>query len=310
MTIERIFEQRPARTYIVLDIESAVTDESGHKRYQAMERWAPTSDDQSVRRGYKRGEDPLRTPRWPFQTLVTASVMVLVEHPDGNIDVSRFVTLSQPDHDEGQVIEGVLQVLAEAPAGAELVSWAGMLHDVPLLALGAMRHGLTLPKGWRWLGFGGNDPVRHLDFARVMTGGFKMKPVHMAEVLASLAIPAKISIPAFAVARMIYAGEWNSVQEACEGDVVSTALLLAHWRKLHDPSADIDAVEDRILRRVIELRVGRGYVVELEARRAARFRQKFLTAANDAAVLAPSLGKGQGSTRWGGGAITARSNIA
>src|SRR3569623_234400 len=105
--------------------------------------------------------------------------MVLVEHPDGNIDVSRFVTLSQPDHDARAVVAGLLQVLADAPEGAELVSWAGMLHDVPLLTLGAMRHGLTLPKGWGWLGFGGNDPVRHLDFARTTTGGFKMKPVHL-----------------------------------------------------------------------------------------------------------------------------------
>lgn len=290
MKTEGIVEKRPARSFVVLDLESAVTDESGHKRYQAMERWDSRSEEGDGRRGYKRSEDPLRTPRWPFQTIVTASLMVLVEHPDGNIEVSRFVTLSNPDHDERQVIEGVLQVLAEAPAGAELVTWAGMVHDVPMLTLGAMRHGLTLPRGWRWLGFGGNDPVRHLDFARLMTGGFKMKPVHMAEVLATLDIPAKITLPAFAVARHIYAGQWNSVQEACEVDVISTAFLLAHWRKLHDSRSDIDVVEDRLLRQVIELRAGRGYVSELEARRTARFQQKIKVAANDAAVLAPWLG--------------------
>ena len=290
MKTEGTFEPRRARSYVVLDIESAVIDESGHKRYQAMERWAPSGDDQPSRRGYTRSEDPLRTPRWPFQTLVTASVMVLAEHPDGNLEVSRFVTFSQPDHDERELIAGVLRILAEAPEGAELVSWAGMIHDAPMLTLGAMRHGLTLPKGWRWLGFGGNDPVRHLDFARVMTGGFKMKPVHLSEVLATLDIPAKVSLPAFAVARQIYAGQWNLVQEACEGDVISTALLLVHWRKLHDSRCDIDAVEDRILRQVIELRAGRGYVSALEARRTARFQQKVKVAANDAAVLAPWLG--------------------
>ena len=289
MKIEGIFEPRKPRSYVVLDIESAVIDETGHKRYQAMERWAPSNDDQPSRRNYTRSEDPLRTPRWIFQTIVAAAVMVLVEHPDGNIDVSRFVTLSQPDHDERAVITGVLQVLADAPDGAELVSWAGMVHDVPMLALGAMRHGLTLPGGWRWMGFGGGDTVRHLDFARVMTGGFKMKPVHMAEVLASLDIPAKISVPAFAVARLIYAGQWDDVQEAVEGDVISTALLLVHWRRLHDPRADVAVVEDRILRHVIELRAGRGYVMALEARRAARFAEQLTTAANDATVLAPWL---------------------
>jgi hypothetical protein len=289
MKIDNPFEPRRPRSYVVLDIESAVTDETGHRRYQAMERYTPSNDDQPSRRGYKRSEDPLTTPRWPFQTIVTAAAMVLVEHPDGNIDVSRFVTLSQPDHDERAVIAGLLQVLADAPEGAELVSWAGMLHDVPLLTLGAMRHGLTLPKGWVWLGFGGNDPVRHLDFARTTTGGFKMKPVHMAEVLASLDIPAKISVPAFAVARLIYAGEWDAVQEACEGDVISTALLLGRWRQLHDPRANTFAVEERILRHVIELREGRGYTAALEMRLAARFSDALKNAANDATTLAPWL---------------------
>ena len=291
MKIDNPFEPRRLRSYVVLDIESAVIDETGHQRYQAMERYVPSNDDQPSRRGYKRHEDPLTTPRWPFQTIVTAAAMVLVEHQDGNIDVSRFVTLSQPDHDERAVVAGILQVLADAPEGTELVSWAGMLHDVPLLTLGAMRHGLTLPKGWGWLGFGGNDPVRHIDFARTTTGGFKMKPVHMAEILASLDIPAKISVPAFAVARMIYAGQWDAVQEACEGDVISTALLLARWRQLHDPRADAATVEDRILRRVAELRGGRGYVAALEARKATRFAEKFERAANDATVLAPWLAK-------------------
>src|SRR5690606_31612811 len=140
----------------------AVTDETGHKRYQAMERWVPKTADQPSRRGYTRGEDPLVSPRWPFQTIVTAAVMVLTEDQAGGISVTRFTTLSQPEHDERDIVAGILQVLEEAASHAELVSWAGMLHDVPMLTLAAMRHGLTLPKGWGWLGFGGNDTVRHL----------------------------------------------------------------------------------------------------------------------------------------------------
>ena len=66
-----------------------------------------------------------------------------------------------------------------------------------------------------------------------------MKPVHMAEVLAALDLPGKITIPAFAVADCIAAGQWEAVQSACEVDVISTALLLARWRMLHDGRASI-----------------------------------------------------------------------
>lgn len=286
MKSDYTFTPRRPRAYVVLDLESAVTDETGHKRYLGMERWSPRKGKPS-RRGYTRSEDPCLTPRWPFQTIVTASIMVLTENAEGGIDVARFTTLSQPDHDEREIVAGILQVLSEAPQEAELVSWAGMLHDCPMLSLAAMRHGLTLPKGWRWLGFGGNDPVRHLDFARTTTGGFKMKPVHMAEILASLDIPAKISVPPFAVAGLIYADQWNAVQEACEGDVISTALLLARWRQLHDDRANAQVVEDRILRQVIALRAGRGYTAALQARRRTHFESVFAATANDAEVLSP-----------------------
>ena len=71
--------------------------------------------------------------------------------------------------------------------------------------------------------------------------------------------------------------------------MISTALLLAHWRRLHDPRAEVEAVEDRILRRVVEMRAGRGYIAEIDARRVARFARQIKKAANDATVLAPWL---------------------
>ena len=285
MKIDTITEPRSPRAWIVLDIESAVLDESGHKRYQQMERWVP-NDAQPSRRGYTRGEDPLQTPRWIFQTITTACAMVLVEHEDGNADVTKFVTLSAPEHDERQIVEGLLQVLADAP-DADLVSWAASFHDLPMIVCAAMKHGLTLPSGWKWLAFGGDGRQRHVDFARVATANMKMKPIHQSELLAAFDIPAKISAPAFAVARLIEGGQWDLVQEQCEGDVISTALLLARWRKLHDPRLAADIAEDRILRRVIELRAGRGYIGALEARRAAQFRAQVARADNDAQVLAP-----------------------
>jgi 3'-5' exonuclease len=290
MNFDQNVTREPARSraFVILDIESAVIDETGHKRYLAMERWKPDGKAPS-RRGYKRGDDPLVCPRWPFQTITTASVMTLIEHVDGNTDVAAFDTYSAPDLNEREVTVGVIKSLAAAPTGAELVTFAGMMHDIPMCTLAAMRHGLTLPPAWRWLAFGGADRARHLDFARIMSGGMKMKPVHMAELLASLDIPAKISAPAFAMARHIYAGNWDLVQEGCEGDVISTALMLARWRGLIDPRAPMEAVEDRILRRIVELRPNRSYTKTLQARQGRKFARLLMEAANDMATLAPWL---------------------
>lgn len=281
-------KNRGPRSWIVLDLESAVLDGTAHKRYQAMERWVPAEGKPS-RRGYRRSEDPLSCPRWVFQTITTASLMLLVEDAQGGVDVTRFVTLSAPDHDERDVIAGILRVLADAPDDAEIVTWMGLAHDLPILINGCMRYGLTLPRGWGWLAHGGFHHTRHLDLARAYTAGMRMKPVHLAEVLAVLDIPGKITCPPFAVTNLIYAGGWEEVQSACEVDVISTALLLARWRRLTDPRAEADSVEDRILRRVIELRAGRGYIASLEAHRDRRFAAKREAAANDAHWLAPWL---------------------
>jgi len=292
MKIENPFEPRRPRSYVIVDLESAVLDEAGHQRYRAMERWIPGQDDGESRRNYTRAECPLKTPRWVFQTVVTASAMVLTEHEDGNVDVSRFVTLSAPDHDERDVIAGILQVLAEAPSNAEFVSWAGSFHDLPLIACAAMKHGLSLPANWGWIAFGGDGRVRHVDFARVLTGGFKMKPIHQAEYAAALDIPAKMTVAPFMVAKLINAGQFELVQEVCEGDVITLALLLARWRKLLDGRADIDVVEDRILRRIEQLREGRGYIPALQARRKTSFAKRVGKANNDAEVFAPWLSAG------------------
>lgn len=289
MKIDLPAAPRGPRSYIIIDIESAVMDDIGHRRYLAMERWSPRSDDQPSRRGYQRHEDPLKTPRWVFQRVVTASVMRLAEHPDGNVEIAAFDTFTAPDHDERGVIAGVLQALHDAPKGTELVSWGGAMHDLPVLLGAVLRHKLTLPHDWRWMAFGGDGRVHHVDFARVLTGGFKMKPIHQSEYAAALDIPAKLTAAPFMVTKLIDQGRWDMVAEICEGDVITGAFLLIRWRRLFDDRAEVDAAEDRLLRQICDLKPDRGYVVALQARRATRFAAQLTQAANDAAVLAPWL---------------------
>lgn len=284
--MRHITPARDPRAYVVIDLESAILDDAGHKRYLAMERWRPG-------RGGAPGErsksDAAMHPRWVFQTIVTASAMVLVEHEDGNLDVTSFVTLSAPDHDEREVVSGLLKVLGDAPEGAHLASWSAAMHDIPLLLCAAMKHGLTLPQGWGWMSFGGDGRHNHVDLARVLTGGFKIKPVHMAEYAAACGIPAKMSVAPFLATKLINQGAWDLVQEACEGDVITTALLLARWKRLRDRRTEAHVAEDRLLRQIIALREGRGYIAELRARRDASLKVRLARAANDAERLAPWL---------------------
>lgn len=276
------------RSWVIIDLESAVVDDTAHKRYQAMERWVPEPGKKS-RRGYKRSEDPNQTPRWVFQTVTTAVVMVLIEHQDGNVDIQRLETFSAPRHDEAAVISQLLKVLEDAPVGAELVTYGGRMHDVPILHMAAMRYGLTLPRGWEWIAFGGVGRTPHLDLGHITTGGSKMKQIHEAEVLAALNIPAKIVAPAWTVTKMIYAGAWDQVMEMCEGDVISTALMLVHWRKLFDPRTDVHVAKDRILRRVEALRPNRAYIPAFREYRGQLFAKQQAEAQAKIASLAPWL---------------------
>lgn len=272
----------PPRCYVVLDAESAVIDEAGHQRYREMERWRGEANEPESRRGYTRGEDPLQTPRWPFQTIVAVSALVLFEHCEGNIEVSRFETFAAPDLDERGILTGLHQLLSELPTGSEAVTWGGAWHDLPLLKIAAMRNGLSLPRNWQWMAWCGEGKANHIDLCRVLAGGSKMKPVHMAEYAASLHIPAKITAPPYAVAGLIKAGDFGSVAEVVEGDVVTLSLLLARWRKLLDAAARSDVAEDRILRQVEELRSTRRYIPALRAHREMLHRRMMREAANDA----------------------------
>jgi hypothetical protein len=287
MTFQTKSADRKPRSYIVIDLESAVVDDVAHRRYQAMERWTPERGKPS-RRGYQRGDDPLRTPRWVFQSIVTISAMVLVEHQDGGIGVSALESWSAAVFDERAMVQGLLDLFARYPE-AEIVTWGGAMHDLPILRLAAMRLCLTLPKSWGWLAFGYSRDARHLDLQQVATGGFKMKPIHQAEVLAALNLPGKITAAPFAIARLVYARNWKAVRDACECDVISTALLLAHWRQFHDGRTEVGLVVDRILRDVIERRPEAGYTPALQRHRHLLYTEQQAKAVDRMSVLAPWL---------------------
>jgi 3'-5' exonuclease len=276
------------RHYIIVDLESAVIDRKGHQRYLKMERFVPSADGVG-RRGREIKDDPLLTPRWVFQTIVTAVAMICREHEDGNIDVVQFETFSAPELDERGIVEGIFKLMARLPEDAEFVSYGGVWHDTPVLTAAALRHGLTIPPQWRFLAWGGDGRVRHVDLCRALTGNSKMKLVHLAEFAAMLDLPAKMTQAAYAAARLISEGDYVGVQEMCESDVITTALLFAGWKRLMDEKVPIGVAHDRILRHVEDLRSGRSYVPGLREWREKRFKAEIAVVTGERASLAPWL---------------------
>lgn len=257
------------RFYVFIDTESVVAEDE-HTRYQAIERFKPRPGQRdSGRRGQRGRNDPLTNPRWMFQEIKVASVLVCGTHEDGNIVPVLFETFSGSSLDEKAILEKLFAVIDPLPADAtELVSYGGIWADIPRLLIRAMKHDLTLPKAWAsWVPWGGQGRSGHIDLMRHLTASSKMTASHMAEFAAVIGLPAKMTAAPWAAADLIRRGEWQKVEEMCEADCVTTALLFARWRRSSGgPSADI--VEDRICRKIEEFCPGRSYTPALKARRA------------------------------------------
>lgn len=287
--LNEIKNERPQPgSFIVFDLETVVTDTRGHQAYLPMERYKPCAGSRS-RRGYAPQDDPLITPRWVFQSIVAASAMLLTQHPEGNLQIESFETWTAETHNEPAIVTALLNLMADVPQGTRLASWGGAWHDIPMLLRAAQTCGATLPAGWDWLSFGGDGRVAHVDLQRIVTGGSKMKLIHMAEYAAAVGVPAKITERPFAPARLYQEKAWEKLEEVVEGDVITTACLLARWKRLQDGRADIDTVTDRLLRQVAELKPGRGYLRVLAAYRTRHFQARVAQCTRDAAVLAPWL---------------------
>lgn len=259
--------EQKKRFYAIVDLESMVAEDE-HRQYQATERFRPRAGQRdSGRRGLRGANDPLTSPRWMFQQIMVATIMVCATHDDGNIVPSSLHTFTAADFDESSILEQLFTVVGDLPPGTELVTYGGCWADVPLVVVRAMKHGLTLPRPWKWMAWGGQGNVPHIDLMRVLTGSSKMKASHMAEFAAVCDIPAKMSAAPWSAAELIRRSEWDRVAEMGEADCITTALLFAAWRRLHEGGAGVEVVHDRIYREVETLCAGRRYIPIIKERR-------------------------------------------
>ena len=203
--------------YFVYDAEYE-RDAFGHATYQAAERFDPDGIERL------RDKDPRIEPRWVFKRPVAISWLLLQEE-DGKLSPASFRCVGLPEMTEVEMLGEFFSAVNALSSNVPIVTWGGSSSDEPQIRLAAMRHGLALPNRFRVPfeagkrhGHGHVDLMTHLcgDAARV----------HLAEICASLRIPAKVVAAPTATAELITRGRWSQVKAVCEGDTLATAALL------------------------------------------------------------------------------------
>jgi hypothetical protein len=228
--IKTINDNRPVRrSYAVLDIETL----DDHERYSSYCRLDPR---------------PAKL-RWPFKRICAAALLTFSVDEDGRFEAGHLDSWSGDD--EAALLRalfGRLQLLPDH----QLVTWAGISHDLVIIRMSAMEYGLRLPRQCvhsareygRWL---------HRDLEIEMMAG-SGRHVHLSEVAVRLRLPVKFADRASMVPALLETGKLRRLAAIPEVDVLTTALVLCSQLKIHGELGCAITAHVRLLQRMGEQR--------------------------------------------------------
>lgn len=177
-----------------------------------------------ARAGYEPGEDYAP---WPLHQLACASLLVV--ETSGTAGLSfRIRSVTRDDHGERGIVEVVERELGTS---AELITFNGAAHDLPILLARGLLGGVAMPAIGRFAT--GTVMARHGDLMREL----KVQgapPTSLKHLCAPLQIPVKQS-PHDRVASLAAQGNWAAVARYCEADVIATWVAAQLWRSTADP---------------------------------------------------------------------------
>jgi hypothetical protein len=167
----------------------------------------------------------------PFPPLHACRPVVIgVMWLDADLAVRRIGTIG-----EGKDEPGMLADFAEFMTGRRphLVTWNGRGFDLPVLALRALRHGLSFP--WYYQGKDYRyrySPEGHLDLCDFLSdhGAARMTSLDGAARLIGLA--GKDGVDGSQVEGLYQAGQIEALRHYCLSDVAQTAFLFLRYRLL------------------------------------------------------------------------------
>lgn len=249
------------KSFVVLDIERLWSFPE-HDRYLSSENLSP----QKVRRmlanpatrEFVRPE--WRRPRWPFDQIMVVSMMHITIGDNQTLEVQSFASFAQEGEvDEAALIRTVLQRMSGLPIGTALVTYSGDTADIGFLTVRAAKHGIALPEDWRFLLDTRSAPMRHLDLLTRFSRGHKLTMVHLGELAAAFDIPLKFVTSPRSIAAVMLDGDFETAKAACEVDIITTSLVLAHWLILDGQIQSLTASKRQIADAVLRFDSNRRY---------------------------------------------------
>lgn len=156
-------------------------------------------------------------------------------------DGLRVFSLSEPDADEGQIIQRFFDGIERFTP--QLVSWNGGGFDLPVLHYRGLKHGVIAPRYWdmgegdyrdsrdfKWNNYISRYHMRHLDLMDLLALYQPRANAPLDDLAKLFGYPGKLGMDGSAVWDAYRQGRIAEIRDYCETDVVNTYLVYLRFQ--------------------------------------------------------------------------------
>ncbi len=147
-------------------------------------------------------------------------------------DSFKVFSLSEPDADEGQIIQRFFDGIEKYTP--QIISWNGGGFDLPVLHYRAMVYGVSAPRYWdmgeddrdfKWNNYLSRYHTRHLDLMDLLAMYQPRASIGLDDFAKLLGFPGKVGMDGARVWEAWQQGRQAEIRDYCETDVVNTHLV-------------------------------------------------------------------------------------
>jgi predicted PolB exonuclease-like 3'-5' exonuclease len=219
----------PSAEYLILDIETIPDVE----RWKRPDLPGVTADTEPVARPDRPAVGSPFPPSWAHRIVVIGCLWLDHGYRLKKLGVVGDPTGGQgsPDQRERALLEDFSRFVGKARP--VLVTYNGRSFDLPVIALRALCHGVSI--GWYYR----EQAVRyryseqgHLDLCDWLADHGATRSGSLDAIARLIGLPGKVGVDGSQVEGLYQAGQLETIQRYCLGDVAQTALLFLRFRLL------------------------------------------------------------------------------